>query len=222
MGTGARMPMRIDPVLTLAQWLSPAFPVGSFAYSHGLEASVDNGWVQDAAGLENWLLDIIECGGGSSDALFLNAAYRAQSQEMLCCIDASARAFAPSKERLLETEAQGRAFCQVTSAIWGDMPMHLTYPVALGFAAAREGLPADLTTQMYLQALLSNLIATGQRLLPVGQTKGQAILKRLTPHCVRVANAHANGDLDHLSSTAFLADIASMKHETQYSRIFRT
>lgn len=222
MGTGAHMPMRIDQILTLAQWLSPAFPVGAFAYSHGLEAAVDQGWVRDAAGLEDWLADVAEYGGGSSDALFLNAAYRAEDHQALHHIDATARAFAPSKERLLETDAQGRAFCDVTSAIWGDMPLRLTYPVALGFAAAREGLPATQTTQLYLQAFLSNLIAAGQRLLPVGQTEGQAILKRLTPLCMRVANAHTHGELDRLSSIAFLTDIASMKHETQYSRSFRT
>ncbi|SEV93448.1 urease accessory protein [Aliiroseovarius sediminilitoris] len=222
MDMDALMPMRIDQLLTLTQWLSPAFPVGTFAYSHGLEAAVDQGWIRDAAGLEGWLKDVAEYGGGSSDALFLNAAYNAENHEALYHIDATARAFAPSKERLLETEAQGRAFCDVTAALWGDMPMLLTYPVALGFAAAREELPAAQTTQLYMQALLSNLIAAGQRLLPVGQTEGQAILKRLTPLCVRVAKAHAHGDLNHLSSTAFLTDVASMKHETQYSRIFRT
>ncbi|TQV69533.1 urease accessory protein UreF [Aliiroseovarius halocynthiae] len=214
--------MRIEHILTLSQWLSPAFPVGSFAYSHGLEAMVEQEWVGDAAGLENWLCDILEYGGGSSEALFLNAAFNAGDQAKLYLIDAACRAFASSKERLLETEALGRAFCAVTSQIWGELPKPLAYPVAVGAAAVREGLPADLTTQLYLQAMSSNLIAVGQRLLPVGQTEGQAILHRLTPLCMQIAKANAHADLDMLSSAAFLSDIGSMKHETQYSRIFRT
>lgn len=207
-------------VLTLAQWLSPAFPVGAFTYSHGLEAAFHAGWIADAASLEDWLADLLTHGSGLSDATLLAAAFHGQAT--LDEIDATARAFAPSAERLLETEAQGTAFAQTVGAVWGAELTGLTYPVALGAAAARQGLPLDLTLQMYLQAFASNLIAAAQRLGPIGQTEGQRILHALTHLIEATAEAAAPGDLASLASAAFLSDIASMRHETQYSRIFRS
>ena len=214
--------MRTDAVLTLAQWLSPAYPVGAFAYSHGLEAAVAAGWVTDGADLEAWLTEVLTTGAGHNDALILAAAYHAATPDRLAEIDATARAFAASKERLTETDQQGAAFTSTTHAIWGGDPAPLTYPVALGAAAARAGLPLDLAQEMYLQAFLSNLVAAGQRLLPVGQTEGQAILARLSAQLPATAAATRAGDLDALSATAFLTDIAAMRHETQATRIFRT
>jgi urease accessory protein len=214
--------MRTDAVLTLAQWLSPAYPVGAFAYGHGLEAAVAAGWVADGAALEEWLGEVLATGAGYNDAVFLAAAFRGDGPDAVAEIDAMARAFAASKERLAETDQQGRAFQAVTCEIWGGDPAPLTYPVALGAAAARAGLPLDLTQGMYLQAFLSNLVAAGQRLLPVGQAEGQAILHRLTKAIPAVVDATRSGDLDALSATAFLTDIAAMHHETQRTRIFRT
>ncbi|MDQ2090867.1 urease accessory protein UreF [Marimonas arenosa] len=208
--------------LTLSQWLSPAYPVGAFAYSHGLEAAVDRGWVRDGEALEHWLEDVLLHGTGRSDALLLAAAFHAATDQDLAEIDATARAFAASRERLLETEQMGAAFCAVTAAVWAADLQGLTYPVALGRAARSEEIPLKLTATIYLQAFLSNLIAAGQRLLPVGQTAAQAMLRRLTPLCADVADETNDGDLERLSGSAFLSDIASMKHETQYSRIFRT
>ena len=209
-------------VLTLAQWLSPAFPIGSFAYSHGLEGAVDMDWVNDPASFEAWLIDVLECGAGRSDALFLAAAYHAQNDDQLAEIDAMARAFAASSERLLEAQAQKKAFCKMVNAVWGTRLDGLLYPVAFGAAAAQQELPLALTMRMSLQAFASNLIATGQRLLPLGQTEGQGILRRIGGACDSIAMASEDGDLTQLSTTAFMSDIAAMKHETQYSRIFRT
>ncbi len=209
-------------VLTLSQWLSPAYPVGAFAYSHGLEAAADQAWLRDGADLEAWLEEVLEHGAGRADALFLAAAWRAKETADLAAVDATACAFAASRERLLETRQQGRSFGLVTQGIWGAPLAGLTYPVALGAAAAAEGLPLELTQVMYLQAFLSNLVAAGQRLLPVGQTEGQQILQRLSCRLPAIAEQTRDGDLGQLSATAFLADIAAMKHETQRSRIFRT
>jgi len=222
MATDAPTAMRTDAVLTLAQWLSPAYPVGAFAYSHGLEAAVAAGWVQDGEALGAWLTEVLESGAGFNDALLIAAAWRAQGGEAVAAVDAVARAFAASKERRIETDQQGRAFGAVTTAIWGGDLAAFTYPVALGAAASRATLPLDLTQAMYLQTFLSNLIAAGQRLLPVGQTEGQAILHRLTARVADVATETAGGDLDRLSATAFLTDIAAMQHETLRTRIFRT
>lgn len=209
-------------ILTLTQWLSPAYPVGAFAYSHGLEAAVAAGWVSDGAGLAAWLDDVLRHGAGRNDATFLAAAHRAAGPAEIARIDATARAFTASKERLLETDRQGAAFCRVTTAVWGAEIEGLSYPVALGRAASLQRLPLTLTAKMYLLAFASNLIAAGQRLLPVGQTEAQAILRALTPACAATAEAVRAGDFAALSASAFLTDIAAMRHETQYSRIFRT
>ncbi len=223
MAMAAPTPMPTDSaILTLAQWLSPAYPVGGFAYSHGLEAAVEQGWVADAQGLRPWLEDVLLYGGGYNDALFLAAAYRATTAGEVAGINATALAFAASKERRVETLRQGRAFCTVTGAIWADMPEALAYPVAVGHGAARNNLPQGLATKMYVQAFVANLVAAAQRLLPLGQTDAQRLLHAMQPHCEDLAEAAASGDLSQLSATAFLSDIAAMKHETQYSRIFTT
>jgi urease accessory protein len=219
--TDVTMPTE-DAVLTLAQWLSPAYPVGAFAYSHGLERAVEAGRVHDVESLEAWLRDVLEHGSGHSDVLFLTAAWQAESCDEVAAIDAIARAFAPSRERLMETDLTGAAFCEVTGAVWEADLAELCYPVAVGHAAWARDLPLGLTAQMYLQAFMANLVAAGMRLLPVGQTAGQALIRRLTPLCTGIAEAAQGETLDDLSATAFLADIASMQHETQHSRIFRT
>ncbi len=208
-------------VLTLAQWLSPAFPVGSFAYSHGLEGAVGLGWVKDGAGLEAWLEDVLLRGAGRADSLLLAAAFTAETPRRLGEVDRAARAFAASAERRLETAAQGKALGKALAA-WDVAAEELTFPVALGAAAAQEALPLALTQQLYLHAFLSNLVAAGQRLLAVGQQQGQAILRRLTLLCPEVAEDTRDGDLSKLASAAFLTDVASMRHETLNSRIFRT
>ena len=209
-------------LLTLTQWLSPAYPIGAFAYSHGLEAAVDLGWVTGPSGFEDWLCDVLESGAGRADALLLAAAYNAPGGEALREVDMRARAFASSRERLEETSAQGAAFCKVTDRVWGTGHQGLTYPVAVGASAAFAAVPLELTAQLYLQAFASNLIAAAQRLLPLGQTDGQAILQSLSPLFLQISEDAADGDLTRLSNTALLADIAAMRHETQASRIFRT
>ncbi|MCA0930118.1 urease accessory protein UreF [Ruegeria profundi] len=223
MATAGRMaiPTNAD-ILTLTQWLSPAYPVGGFAYSHGLEWAIECGAVGTVAEVGSWITDVIQHGSGHSDSVFLAAAYRAETPEKLGEIDQTARAFCASSERLSETVLLGDAFCTVTSDVWALDLRKLTYPVAIGHAAAAQKLPLGLTAQMFLQAFLANLVACATRLVPLGQTDAQRLICDLTPLCQRIANDAIETGLNELSSTAFLSDIASMKHETQYSRIFRT
>lgn len=218
---------RIDPMtdsatlLILTQWFSPAYPVGAFAYSHGLEQAVAEGRVTDAAGAEDWIGDVLAQGGPRSDVTLLAAAYAAEDAT-LDEIDALARALAPSKERLLETVQQGQSFAQTTRAIWGaDLP-DLTYPVAVGRAARLHGLPVEPVATLYLHAFAANLVSAAIRIVPLGQTAGQAALSRLSARCPAIASQALQDTLDDIGSSAFLADIASMRHETLYSRIFRS
>lgn len=227
MGMGGRMAIPTEAfhdgtILTLTQWFSPAYPVGAFAYSHGMEWSIDSGAVTDTASAQDWITAALRDGAGWNDALFLAAAFRADTPEALQDVDATCRAFAASRERAQEADLMGRAFGQVTADLWGGDLRGLAYPVAIGAAARTADLPLALTTQMYLQGFVANLAAVAMRLVPLGQTDGQRIIRDLTPVCTELADAAQDASLDNLSATAFGTDIAAMKHETQYSRIFRT
>jgi len=205
-------------VLTLSQLLSPSFPVGAFAYSHGLETAVNDGAIHDADSLHKWLLDLLNHGGANADAVLLNAAYGSDDP----LIDKTARAFAASSERLMETDLQGAAFCDTVKAVWGHDLGRLCYPVAVGRIAAVLDLDIELTTAMYLQAFIGNLTAAAMRLVPLGQVDGQKTQTTLKPRCAELAAQRRGATLDDLHNSAWLSDIAAMRHETQYSRIFRS
>lgn len=214
-------PMPIDPrLLTLTQWVSPAYPVGAFAYSHGLEAAVRDGWVRDGVTLEDWLRDLLEQGSGKADALWIWIAWRAERPDAE--LDALARAWQPARERLREADRQGAAFSRVTAEVWGlDLPPMLL-PVALGVAARQVEMEAEPVAALYLHSFAGNLVAAAQRLMPLGQTAAQGVLARLTPVCARVAAETGGMTLDDMASNAFLSDIAAMKHETLEPRLFQS
>ncbi len=211
--------MQTQALITLAQWLSPGFPIGAFSYSHGLEMAVSDGTVSDAASLQAWLEGIITHGAGRNDALLLAAGYRGEGLESL---DAQARALVPSSERLTETVQQGAAFVRVVNDVWGhDLP-DLTFPVAFGVACAAQNLPLEEAAQMFLHAFVSALVSAAVRAVPLGQTDGQRVITALAPLCERTVQVALTQTLDDIGSACFLADIASMQHETLYSRMFQT
>lgn len=222
MAAPIRMPTDTAALLTLAQWLSPAYPVGAFSYSHGLEWAVHCGDVADASDFQEWLVDILTQGAGQNDAILLAAAYSAAEPVAAAEVDAVARALAPSRERLMETTLQGAAFAGLTSDIWPAPLSDLCYPVAIGAAARMLGLPLTETLAMYLHAFASNLTSAAIRLVPLGQTEGQTLLAACAPICERLAQSTQTQTLDDIGSCCFAADIASMQHETQYSRLFRS
>jgi urease accessory protein len=214
--------MHTNHLLTLNQWFSPGYPLGSFAYSHGLETAIQDGRVTTAVQLEAWLRDLLEHGTGRSDAILLFAAHGCDDADATQMLDQHARAYAPSSERLLESVQQGDAFCRTTMAIWDvDLPA-LTHPVAVGYAAKQLDLPAAMTATLYLQAFAANLVSCAVRLVPLGQTEGQAVLQRLGAVCEATAITAEDEGLEDLASATFAADIAAMRHETLEHRIFRT
>jgi len=226
MDTGARIHMNTwrrlmttnTDILTLSQLLSPSFPVGGFAYSHGLETAIKEGAIRCAATLEAWLSDVLQFGGAQSDAVLLNMAYGGDA----VAVDVQARAFASSAERLKEADLQGAAFCETVQAVWDIDLGRLCYPVAVGRAAGVMKLDPELSTAMYLQAFIGNLVAAAIRLVPLGQVDGQKVQRALKPHCATIAKASANATLGDLHSCTWASDIAAMRHETQYSRVFRS
>ncbi|MCP4382695.1 MAG: urease accessory protein UreF [Hyphomicrobiales bacterium] len=220
----------------LMTWLSPAFPVGAYTYSHGLEWAIEDDTVTTAAGLEAWLIEVLRHGGGRNDAILLANAYRAAAagdHEALRDIAALAAAFQPSKERHLETTAQGRAFLQAVLGAWSNDRLAalatalepepvIAYPVALAVAAAAHDVPLEATLVAALNAFVANIVSAGVRAIPIGQSDGQRIIASLAPVCQKLAGEAECADLDELGGAALRADIASMKHETQYTRLFRS
>ncbi|MFZ3581473.1 urease accessory protein UreF [Loktanella sp. DJP18] len=211
--------MPTDGLLTLMQWLSPGFPLGTFSYSHGLENAVAEGRIKDANGLRDWLVTVLSNGTGRNDAILLAESWRADDPSD---VDALARALAPSRERLLETTAQGEAFCATVNAVWGmDLPP-LCLPIAVGAAARQQGIALDRTLQAYLHAFAAGLVSAGQRCMALGQTEAQKIVAEVAPLCLSLAEDALTQTLDDLGGSAFLAEIAAMRHETLQPRIFRS
>lgn len=211
--------MQDNHLLTLTQWLSPAYPVGAFAWSHGLERAAGRGDVASMDDLATWLEDVLAHGAGRTDAILLCAAYR--SDDVTEVADLAA-ALAPAKERRMETLQQGAAFAGVTRDVWGLNVPDMAYPVAVGRAANLMQIPLLPTTQVWLQCFASNLVQAAQRLMPLGQTKGQVVLAGLTPLILQVANDAQTATLDDIGSATFAVDTAAMQHSAQYSRIFRS
>jgi urease accessory protein len=209
-------------LLTLSRWLSPAFPTGGFAFSHGLEAEVAAGRVQDAGDLKDWLAAVLEHGSGRNDAILLAASWRAEGDGAREEIADLALALAAGAERAEETRAQGAAFAQALKgsgeAALPDWPL----PVAVGAAARRAGLPLEETLLLYLQNFTTNLATIAVRHVPLGQSEGQAVLAALAPLIGRLAAGAEGLGLDDLGGCALAADMASLEHETMQTRIFRS
>jgi urease accessory protein len=215
-------------------WLSPAYPVGAFSYSGGLEWAIEAGDITDAASLEGWLAVLIRDGGGFCDAVFLVHAHRATTERddaALAAVAELAAAFAPTRERFLETTQQGRAFFETTRAAWGCTALDrlaaawdgpLAYPIAVAAASAGHDIALKPTLAAFLQAVASNLVSAGLRLVPLGQTDGQRVLAGLEPVIAACALEALACPLEDIGGAAFRADIASMRHQTQYTRLFRS
>jgi urease accessory protein len=218
----------------LMAWLSPAFPVGAFSYSSGIEWAVETADIKDADTLKAWLGLMLAEGGGFCDAVLFAHAHRAVAagdDEALRAVAELAAAFAPTKERHLETTAQGNAFVEATRAAWATPALDrlktcwagpVAYPVAVAVAAAGHGIALEPALSAYLQAIAANWVSAGVRLIPLGQTNGQRVLAALEPIVAATAQRALKAQLDDIGSAAFRADLASARHETQYTRLFRS
>ena len=220
--------------LALLAWLSPAYPVGAYAYSHGLEWAAEVGGIFDETSLMAWLTDVLEHGVGRNDAILLVAAHQAAmagNHPALSEVNDLALALAPSQELRLETSQQGRSFLDTTLAAWptallSPLAQHLdgevAYPVAVGLAAGAHGIPLPATLEAFLLAFMQNLVSAALRLAPIGQTGGTRVLAGLAPDVAALAREVPHLTRDDLGSATFRADLGSFLHETQYTRLFRS
>ena len=213
-------------LLRLMAWLSPAFPVGSFSYSHGLEMAAHNDLVDDQETLRAWISDLLRHGSAWNDAVLFAEAHRlAAVSADLTTLCERADAMAGSQERHMETMLQGAAFLKAAAA-WPhhalELPPDCAYPIAVGAVAGAHGVTLDPALAAFLHAFVSNQIQAAIRLGIIGQSDAVATLCALEALVETVAARAGGSTLDNLGSCTILAEIASMQHETQYSRLFRS
>jgi urease accessory protein len=232
------LPMSTDRSLgRLLTWFSPAFPVGGYSYSHGLEFAVEAGMVMDSAALRQWIDTILRFGAGRADAILLGEAWRAEAaRDDARLADALAwgEAFRGTSELALESAAQGAAFLAAVRAAWphprldGFAKLALendrepAYAVVVGVACAAFGIDEDTARFSFLQAFAANLVSAGVRLIPLGQSDGLRVLAALEATVRNVAEESAGLDLSHLGTSTWVVDWCSALHETQYTRLFRS
>jgi urease accessory protein len=223
-----------DAAARLLVWLSPAFPVGSFAFSHGLEWAVHESRVHDAESTIGWLDGLVEHGALRNDAIFAACAWRAtiaQEADALCSICELALAMAGSRERYLESTAQGNAFVAIVREAWPTLAFgwatrtlegDIAYPVAVGMTSAAHDIALSDMLKSYTLSLIQNLVSATIRLSVIGHTDGQRAIAALLPAVGNLAKFATSAMLDDVGGAAFQSDIASLQHETQYSRLFRS
>jgi urease accessory protein len=223
--------------LRLQSWLSPAFPTGSYSYSHGLEWAVEAGYIKDRKSLVDWLEADLCYGSVRNEAIFFSEAWhsaRDDDRGKLFEIAELAAAYRGTSEFALESSQQASACRATLGQVWpnrlldslsqslSERGIPLVLAVVLGVRSAREGIPVSLALPAFLQSYIANLVTAGVRLIPLGQTDGQLAIAALE-EAVLAASAQArNATIDDLGSSAFMVDLASMAHETQYTRLFRS
>jgi urease accessory protein len=218
----------------LMTWLSPSYPVGAFSYSHGLEYAVEIGAVRDGATLGDWVGTALGAGAGRSDAALFAAAYRAAIAGNLARLDDIAElaaAWRGTAETALESAAQGTAFLATTRAAWPHPWLDtlaqrrdsgVAFPVAVAVACGAHGVSLAQGLTAYLHAFAANLVSAGVRLIPLGQTEGQRTLAALAAPVAAAVERGLAARLDEVGTAAPVLDWCSMRHETQYTRLFRS
>ena len=227
--------MHTDAALyRLMTWLSPSYPLGAFSYSHGLEYAVETGLVADRVSLRDWVACAVTAGAGRSDGALLAAAWRAAIEEDLAALEAVielAGAWRGTAETALESRAQGAAFLATTRAAWPHPVLdalalkhrgEVALPVSVGIAAALHGVPLAAVATAFLHGFAANLVSAGIRLIPLGQTDGQLVIAELEPVILAAGASVLATPLDHIGTAAPMLDWCSMRHETQYTRLFRS
>jgi urease accessory protein len=218
----------------LMSWLTPAYPVGAYAYSSGIEWAVEAGDICDADTLRSWIATLLQHGSVFTDAVIFVNAHRAvgsRDAKAVTAIAELAAALPGSEERFLETTSQGQAFLQITRSAWPSPALDrlvaawdgpLAYPVVVAAACAGHEIAAAPSLQALLHATASNLISASMRLIPLGQTDGQRALAALEGAIMRTAKRALASGIDDIATATLRADIAGMRHETQHTRLFRS
>ena len=217
----------------LLAWSSPGYPTGAFSYSHGLEWAVETGEVTNLQTLLAYVTAVVSRGGGWVDAVLFAHTWRAVSDEdSLDTLSELASAFRGSAETALESRQQGAAFLDVTRKAWPHPTLDsfaqrhkgvpIAHCVAVAIACATHGIALTPSLHSYLHAVAANLVSAGARLIPLGQTQAQIAIAQLSPTLTDIVGRALTTSLDDLGTTAPAVEICSLRHETQYTRLFRS
>jgi len=227
----------LSGLLRLQSWLSPAFPTGSYSYSHGIESAVEAGYINNLESLVDWLEVDLRYGSGRNEGIFFNEAWRYATEghrAKLFEVAELAAAFRGTSEFALESSQQAAACVAMLSQVWPDHILHWlseilsarkiqpALAVVLGVRSARQGIPVDVALPAFLQSYTANLVTAGVRLIPLGQTNGQIAIAELEKAVLAVSVQTREATVDDLGSAALMVDLASVAHETQYTRLFRS
>lgn len=229
--------MTTDAALLRTLWLaSPALPVGGFSYSEGLEAAVDAGLVHDEASAGTWLVDQLLLGPARSDlavAARAIAAWRADDLDRVRALNAWVLHTRETSELRLQAEQMGRsllAWAQSLGEFGAPVLRQLTearlepptWPVASACAAAQGAAPAREALIGLAFGWAENMVQAAIKAVPLGQGTGQRLLARLTQAIPAAVDEALALDDDHRQAFTPMLAILSARHETQYSRLFRS
>ena len=224
-------------LIRLQNWLSPAFPTGSYSYSHGLEWAIESNQIHDRTSLVDWLDADLRYGSGRNDAIFFVEAWRCAADghhTRLLETAELAAAFRGTSEFALEASQQGASCLATLREVWRDPAIDAlseglrqrsiqpVLPIVIAARSAMEGVPVGIALRAFLYALISNFVTAGVRLIPLGQTEGQRAVAELEDAVLDVSERAMTASIDDLGSAAFMVDLASALHETQYTRLFRS
>lgn len=220
-------------VLRLLQLASPALPVGAYSYSEGIEALVEAGVVHDQRTLEQWIRQELKYGAIRLEAAVALRAYHAIADDDLSALEDWNNWLSASREteELRSQSLQmGRSLLHLFLDLHPDLRYqipsalehHCNFAIAFGLAAAYWQIDPTSALLGYVQSWATNLINAGIKLIPLGQRAGQQLLVTLQPNLVDAIHAVMELPDEALSSCNWGLAIASMVHETQYSRLFRS
>ena len=194
-------------------------------------------YVRDLGSLVEWLKADLCYGSIRNEAIFFNEAWRAVTScdgAKLLEIAELAGAFRGTAEFALESSQQAAASLAVLRRVWPDglldwlaralneRQIPAAQAVVLGAGSARQGLPVEVALPAYLQSYVGNLVSAAVRLIPLGQTAGQLAIAGLEEAVLGASTSARDSTIDDLGSAAFMVDLVSMAHETQYTRLFRS
>jgi urease accessory protein len=237
MATVTDEPPNNGALIRLLAWLSPAFPVGGYTYSHGVERAVEDGTIADGDTLRRWIEGALIHGPARVDADLLREVWSAVAADDHVAFERAltlGETMRGTPELALESLQQGESFLTTVNATWPNAELTRwtellraagrapAYPIAVGLAAAAHGVPLEATLSAYLHAFTAALVSAAVRLVPLGQTVGQQALAALEPAIAEATAASLARTLDVLGSTAPLIDLLSIAHETQHVRLFRS
>ena len=198
-------------------WFSSSFPIGSFAYSHGLEAMIDNKYIKDEKDILKCIDVLTNHGTLKNDFIYIKETYEGYELNDIVLANAA------SKERYFETISLGKSFSKILKETWSfDLEPNLSYPICIGKAGLHFKIPFDKLITFYFQSFISNLINICVKHIPLGQKVGQDCIIETLPKIEKLLKDMKNFSMEDIGGINFVSDIHSIKHENLRTRIYLT